>query len=139
MSSDEFWLLIIAAVVAGIGWFRWYRHANQTTTLAGATWARRILLLIPPLCPAALLLVLRCYSDPEVRSHWVHQWLFVSVGAVALLGVNLVAGLWGLEILDDGLLMGNRGTIWSVGGAWVAITLCVAGRISGKARRSTRR
>lgn len=127
MSEDEMLVVLFCSVVAGItlGW--WLVPIVRIRPLAGRGLPRGLLLAWPPLCLAALYLVLRHAASADVRDSGVYLFFYMAMGA-AWLGVgHRLLDCVDLRLRDDALERANPAAGWAVLGGQLGLTLCFAG------------
>lgn len=125
--EDLFFPAVVALVVLGLGWGRWYGAILMAPSLASPRGLRRALALIPLACLGFLVLVLLSLSSSDVRPDVFSTFAYFCIGAGWLGGASILFPFLGVSPRDDVLERGNWAALWPVGGALVGVTLCFAG------------
>jgi hypothetical protein len=128
----DIFLLLVFGFVGFCFLITWYRRlivAAPLTTGGGSRW---LVGLTPPVCLTLVWAVLRSWADPEVRSSWEYQGGFLVAWGVAMIGVNLVGSLIGLDVLEHGVERRNPAAVWAWVGLLLGATLVVAGANIGQ-------
>jgi hypothetical protein len=107
--------------------FLWYRRLLCVRTVAPFRSARLLAGATPLGCSILILAVLRCFADKEVRASPVYQVEFLIAWGAAMIWVQLLASLIGLDCLEHGLERRNWAAVWGGVGLAVGSTLAVAG------------
>ena len=126
MSGDEVMVLLVSALAAAMGWYRWYRAA-LVRALVVRNAGRRIFLLAPVACLALLYVALRLWAADDVRNSGTYMLFYMIAGAA---WVGLVAGFCGflgISPRDDVVERQNLSAAFVTAGALTGITLCFAG------------
>ena len=127
MSQDEV-LVLFGCLFAGVvSWSWWYWQTVTVARRARNRFARRWLMVAPPLCALLLFGVLRTWAAEDVR-HDLNYLAFYMVMGAAWVGLAKAGfPLLGLSVRDDVLERGNRAAAMAIGGALLGLTLCFAG------------
>jgi hypothetical protein len=125
-------LLFIGVFVPLVLWPLFYRAIFQVRSFRPNKKHRMLLAIFPVPCMLLIVLVLRRWSSPDVRSNaeWV---VFYAIGGAAWLQLGLfLLSLFGISARDDVLERQNPAAAWAVYGALLGITFCYAGSNVGK-------
>lgn len=127
MSGDEVLVLIASAVVAALGWGRWYLNLLLVRSMLCGPRLRWALAALPLACAAILLTVLRCWAADDVRHDLRYLLMYEVLGMAWIWLAGAFAPLLGYSVRDDALERRNRAAAWAVGGLLIGLTLCFAG------------
>jgi len=125
--GDFIFPVLIAIVVGGFSWGRWYGPLLTVTPLASPRRVRTPLYLVPIFCFTVVFLVLLFLASPDVRNDtsYIIAYLCLSIGWLG--GATLVFPLLGVSARDDVIERNNHSALWTLAGALISVTLCFAG------------
>jgi len=125
-----FFITFALADVAFAGF--WYRRLLGLDRFAGGLRTRWLAGMIPLVCAALMLAVLRTWADPEVRAGPEYQAAFLIAWGAAMIWVHVLSSLIGLDCLEHGLEGRNPAVVWAWVGLMLGTTLAVAGANIGE-------
>lgn len=128
MSPDEFIVLIISIAIAATGWWQYYAATAQTWPPGRGKTNRFYLQLLPPLCTAIILFVLKTIAAFDVVGDGVYIFFYVMLGLAWLVVVReaLYMG-FDLSWRDDVVERDNRAALVAFAGALTGLTIVFSG------------
>jgi uncharacterized membrane protein YjfL (UPF0719 family) len=126
-SEDEVVVLLVSAVLAGLGWFLWYRGLGAGSRLGGDGGARRVLALAPAVALLLVFIVLRGWASFDVQDSPAYLFQYVLLGAAWLGGATTLVTWLGLSARDDVAERDNPAAAVALAGALLGLALCYAG------------
>jgi uncharacterized membrane protein YjfL (UPF0719 family) len=127
MSGDEMLVVMASLVVAGVCWSIWNWQLVQIHSLVCGPGLKWSLALLPLVCAALLLFILRRWSAEDVRDDLRYLLMYQILGAAWVLLAATLLPYLGYSLRDDVLERRNGAAAWAITGALVALTLCFAG------------
>jgi len=127
MSGGEFIAFMVCTVVVALRlpvWLWWYLRSPRMGWPTGMRWT---FALVPALCAAALLFVLKRFSSLDVRDSGMYNAFYFVMGVAWTLLTLWPARVIGLGIRDDVIDRRNPAAAWAVAGLLMGVTLSFAG------------
>ncbi len=126
MSGDEVMVLMVAAVVAAIAWYRWY-SALLVRALVMRNASRPLFVAAPAVCLALLCAVLLRWAADDVRHSGTYLTFYLVAGAAWVGFSAQFCSLLGVSPRDDAVERQNLAAAVAAAGALAGITFCFAG------------
>lgn len=127
MSSGEFVLTLLSAVLALVMWVRWYTQPVKMERLGAPQGGWTILRLTPLICLALLFVILRTLASHDVRDDVRYLGMYGALGAAWVAASMMLMPAVGLHVRDDVYERGNPAAAYAAAGALVGMTLAFAG------------
>lgn len=127
MSSGEFVLTLLSAVLALVMWVRWYTQPVKMERLGAPQGGWTILRLTPLICLALLFVILRTLASHDVRDNVRYLGMYGALGAAWVAASMMLMPAVGLHVRDDVYERGNPAAAYAAAGALVGMTLAFAG------------
>jgi hypothetical protein len=127
MSPDEVLVAITAAIVAAVGWVRWYRRLAGRASSMAAQGLRPALAALPVVAVIGIFIVLRIGASFDVRFDPTYLGFYLVFGAAWLVAARSGARRLNLSWIDDAMERRNPAAVAALAGAILGAAACYAG------------
>ncbi len=126
MSGDEVMVLMVAAVVAAMAWYRWY-SAVLIRALVMRNASRPLFVAAPVVCLTLLYAILLRWAADDVRHSGTYLTFYMVAGAAWVGFCAQFCSFLGISPRDDVIERQNLAAAFAAAGALAGITFCFAG------------
>ena len=127
-NSVDLIVFLIFGIFAVLFCIRWYRPLIKTPQIAGDSYSRVILILLPLVLFIIMYTVLSNYASFDVVDSVIYKTFYIVLGYAWLyFGLVLMSVLFGLIYPDDAVHLNNKAALIAITGEMLALTAIYAG------------